>query len=156
MMRWQGKRGFVWLLNAWLGVAVMTVFGCGSGGYSGPTGTVTGKVTLDGNPVPPGCTVSFVSPDGFTASAKVGADGSYKLLNVDKPEIPVATYKVAVAQPAADMSGADYDQYMSAEGGAAAKAAPEAIPAKFQTVDASGLSYDVKEGPNPINIELKK
>jgi len=155
-MRRQGKRSFVWLSTAGLGLAMIAVWGCGSGGYSGPTGTVTGKVTLDGNPVPQGCAVTFVSPSGFTASGKVGGDGSCTLMNMDKPAIPAATYKVAVAQPAADMSGADYDKYMSAEGGQAAQAAPEAIPAKYQTVDTSGLSYDVKEGPNSIDIELKK
>lgn len=156
MMRRYGKRGFFWLSNAWLGVAVIAVLGCGSGGYSGPTGTVSGKVTLDGAPVPQGCVVSFVSPAGFTASATVGADGSYTLQSADKSSIPAATYKAAVAQPAADMSGADYDKYMSAEGGQAAQAPAAAIPAKYQTVDASGLSYDVKEGPNTLNIELKK
>ncbi len=156
MMRRDGTRGFFWLSNACLGAAVIAVLGCGSGGFSGPTGTVTGKVTLDGAPVPQGCVVSFVSPAGFTASATVGADGSYTLRSGDKADIPAANYKVAVAQPAADMSGADYDKYMSAEGGQAAAAPAATIPAKYQTVDASGLSYDVKEGPNPINIELKK
>jgi hypothetical protein len=155
MMRRQGKDGFVWFLTALVGAAWMTVLGCGPGGYSGPTGIVTGKVTLDGNPVPQGCAVSFVSSDGFTASAKVGADGAYTLLNVDKPEIPVASYKVSVAQPAAEVSGADYDKYMT-EGGGEAKPEPEAIPAKYQTTETSGLSADVKEGPNTINLELKK
>jgi hypothetical protein len=156
MVRRQGKRGFVWLFTAVVGAALTTFIGCGPGGYSGPTGTVTGKVTLDGEPVPQGCAVSFVSPAGFTASAKVGAGGSYTLLNVDKPEIPVASYKVAVAQLAAEVSGADYDKYMSAGGGGEAKSAPEAIPAKYQTAETSGLSFDVKQGPNTFNIELKK
>lgn len=156
MVRRQEKYGFVWLFTALAGLVLMTLAGCGPGGYSGPTGTVTGKATLDGAPVQSGCVVSFVSDAGFTASAKVGAGGSYTLMNVDKPEIPVASYKVAVAQPAAEISGADYDKYMSAEGGGEAKTAPETIPAKYQNAETSGLSFDVKQGPNTINIELKK
>ena len=91
MVRRQGKCGFVWFFSALVGAALATFIGCGPGGYSGPTGTVTGKVTLDGESVPQGCAVTFVSAAGFTASAKVGAGGSYTLLNVDKPEIPVAS-----------------------------------------------------------------
>ncbi len=154
MTRRQGEQSFVWLSTVLVAAALTAFTGCGPG--SGPTGTVTGKVTLDGEPVPQGCAVTFVSSAGFTASAKVGAGGSYTLLNVDKPAIPVASYKVAVAQPAAEVSGADYEKYMSPDGGGGAKTAPETIPAKYQSTETSGLSFDVKEGPNTINIELKK
>ena len=155
MMGRRGHGSCVWIATVVLGFAITVTGGCSKGGYSGPTGTVTGKVTLDGKPVPAGCLVTFVSEAGFTASGKVGADGSYTLLNVDKPEIPTATYNVGVTQPSAEVSGADYDKYMSAGGAEEPKAAPATIPAKFQSSTTSGLSFGVKEGPNTINIDLK-
>jgi hypothetical protein len=100
--------------------------------------------------------VSFISDAGYVASGKVGAGGAYTLLDVDKPEIPVATYKVAVSPPAEQMSGDDYDKYMSAEAGGDTQAATEVIPGRYASHATGGLSFDVKQGPNTINIELKK
>lgn len=135
--------------------SLVLLCGCSSGGYRGPTGTVSGKVTLDGAPVPQGCVVSFVSPAGHVGSAVVDADGKYQLGTKDNPNIPVATYNVAVSPPAQQMSQADYDKYMS--GGAAAKtAAPSVIPEKYTATATSGLTKEVKQGPNTINIELTK
>jgi len=154
-MQHRGNCGLVGVLIGLCVLAMTVTGGCSKGGYSGPIGTVTGKVTLDGKPAPQGSAVTFLSEAGYTGSAKVGADGSYTLMNVDKPELPVATYKVAVAQPASEMSGADYDKYMSSGGGGEAKTEKAAIPAKYQNTETSGLSFDVKEGPNTINIDLK-
>jgi hypothetical protein len=156
MISFRGHGSLVCLAVGVLAFATIVSGGCSKGGYSGPTGTVAGKATLDGKPVPQGCVVTFMSDAGFTASGKVGADGSYTLLNVDKPAIPVASYKVSVAQPATEISGADYDKYMSPGGGSEAQSAPEAIPAKYQSRETSGLTFDVKEGPNTFNIELTK
>ena len=154
-MQHRGNCGLVGVLIGLCVLAMTVTGGCSKGGYSGPIGTVTGKVTLDGKPAPQGCAVTFLSEAGHTGSAKVGADGSYTVMNVDKPEMPVGKYKVAVAQPASEMSGADYDKYMSAGGGGEAKTEKATIPAKFQNTETSELSFDVKEGPNTINIDLK-
>ena len=137
------------LVSGFLGL--LTCTGCGK---SVPSGTVTGKVLLEGKPVPAGCTVSFVS-DKFTAAGKVGTDGSYTLLDAGKPNIFAATYKVSVASPAQRMSDADYDKLMTAGGTGAAAPPPAVIPEKFQNPATSGLSYPVKEGLNTIDIDLK-
>lgn len=137
--------------------------GCGPGGYSGPTGTVSGTVTLNSEAVPAGCNVSFVSDQGFSATGTVESGGSYKLSRVGKAgevldTIPVATYKVSISPPA-EASEADYDKMMEEEstsgGDAEAEAGQEVIPAKYQTTETSGLSKEVKEGSNTIPIELE-
>lgn len=71
MLELRGKRRGVWLLIGVLGFAVAISGGCSNGGYRGPTGTVTGMVTLDGKPVPQGCLVSFVSAEGFANTINI-------------------------------------------------------------------------------------
>jgi hypothetical protein len=167
VLRILDRRPTAWAIVATIGAVL--VAGCGPGGYSGPTGTVSGTVTLNGDPVPEGCSVSFVSEEGaHTASGTVGAGGAYKL-SVVGPEgrsndVPAATYKVCVTPPAAagaggSAEGADYEKMMeeSAAGGdePTTEAETEAIPAKYQSTTTSELTFPVKEGPNTIDIELQ-
>lgn len=136
-------------------LAVATAIGCSKGGYSGPTGTVTGKVTVGGQPAPAGALVSFMSDKGHAASGQVGPGGAYTVLYGGKSDIPAETYKVAVSaasQPA--MSEADYEKMM-ATGGTPPPAPKSPIPEKFANPSTSGLSYEVKAGANTIDIELK-
>jgi len=132
--------------------------GCQPKGYSGPTGTVSGKVTVGEKPAPDGCVVTFIGETGgHVASGKTGAGGAYQLACGGKPEVPAVKYKVSVTPPAqGEMSQADYDKMM-AEGGAKPEAkAPESpIPAKYQNPGTSDLLHEVKPGANTINIELK-
>lgn len=142
-----------------LGLAFFS--GCGDG-YSGPTGTVAGSVMFNGNPVPTGSTVSFVSDEGFVASGRVEDGGSYKLEIAGKgPNIPAATYKVMVSPPATGgVSGtdADYAKYMESvnpnDMGKVAKPA-EAFPSKYVSTGTSDLEFPVNAGENTINVELK-
>ncbi|HUT88246.1 MAG TPA: carboxypeptidase-like regulatory domain-containing protein [Thermoguttaceae bacterium] len=136
--------------------------GCSPGGYSGPVGTVTGTVTLNGEPVPAGCTVTFISDDGHAASGKVGPGGSYQLsAGAEGNNVPAATYKVSITPPGkADASEADYDKMMEAESAGEAsqeetQPAEEVIPAKYQTTGTSGLSFEVKAGSNTIDVPLE-
>lgn len=155
----------LWAVLAIAGLVLCS--GCAPGGYSGPTGTVTGTVTLNGEPVPQGCTVAFVSDAGHTASGQIGAGGAYQLSVVGKEgsktsDVPVATYKVSVSPPAGDeMSAAEYEKMMEEESAAAgepkaeAPAEAEVIPAKYQSSGTSELSFEVKEGSNTIDIPLE-
>jgi hypothetical protein len=74
----------------------------------------------------------------------------------------VATYKVGVTPPPApEMSDADYEKMMEAESAGdmpkqeESEAPAEVIPAKYQSPATSGLSYEVKQGGNEINIPLE-
>lgn len=148
-----------WAIAVTMGA--MLVAGCGSDGYSGPTGTVSGAVTLGGEAVAEGCSVTFISDEGFTAVGVVGEGGNYQLSAGDTgDQIPVATYKVMVSDPPGpEMSEADYDKMMESSGEETAASSDEAsgavIPTKYQITSTSELSFGVKEGPNTINIELQ-
>ncbi len=158
-------RGFrPWAVLVVIGILVCS--GCQPGGYSGPTGTVSGTVTLNGEPVPQGCTVVFIADAGHTATGQVGPGGTYSLSVVGKSgkssAVPVANYKVCVSPPAKEAAESeDYEAMMdrSASGEeqpqAQAPAQQEIIPAAFQSVTTSGLSYEVKEGPNTIDVKLE-
>ena len=70
----QSKRVFM----SGLVLAIMSLVGCGGGSTlpEGDTGTVTGKVTFNGKPVPEGASIVFLHKDrGITASSAIAADG---------------------------------------------------------------------------------
>ena len=74
--------------------------GCGNAGLSGPTGTVSGKVTYNGEPVPAGCSVTFMHQETSTpASGITSADGSYSLTMRGESEALAGDYKVSVSPP---------------------------------------------------------
>ena len=133
--------------------------GCGSG-HSGPTGTVRGTVTLNGEPVPAGTGVVFVSDDGFSASGQVDAGGTYELSSANTgTRIPAVSYKVMISAPSGDEVTAeetDYEAMMeaSASGQAPSAATPSAVPAKYGSTATSGLTFTVDAGDNTIAIEL--
>jgi hypothetical protein len=151
-------------------VGALILAGCGSGGYSGPTGTVSGTVTLNGDPVPQGSTVVFLSDAGHTASGQIGAGGSYSLSVVGKSgkcsAVPVASYKVFVTPPAkgGGVMSEDSEEYAAMmESSASGEEQPagesaaeeEVIPAKFQSAATSDLVFEVKKGPNTIDVTLE-
>ena len=148
-----------------LGLVVLLA-GCEADGYSGPTGTVSGTVTLNGEPVPQGCTVVFIADAGHTASGEVGAGGEYSLSMTGKSgqtnAIPAAKYQVCVTPPAGEETSEDYEAMMeqSASGeGQASQEGPaqeEVIPAAFRSTGTSNLAYEVQEGQNTIDIQLEQ
>ncbi len=150
------RRRQVWTLLAIVGMA--SCAGCGSGGHSGPTGTVDGTVTINGRPVPPGTTVAFVSDQGHAAAGVVGSEGDYQLLvGGTGKRIPVATYKVTVIAADEELSEEEQKAMMgpSAYGQKPSRPAEEVIPAKYQNAATSGLTYPVTEGTNTIDIKLE-
>jgi len=136
------------------------VSGCG-GGYSGPQGTVTGTVTLNGNPVEPGTLVTFIATEGFAASGIVEGGGAYTVSIPNKgTKIPAVNYKVMVSAPVVggvSEEGDDYEKYMGSVNPDATPSGGQSaakIPGKYSSTGTSGLSFDVTEGDNTINIEL--
>jgi hypothetical protein len=146
-----------WLV---LSALLVTAGGCGSDGYSGPTGTVRGTVTLNGEPVPAGTGVVFVSDEGFSASGQVDAGGAYELSSANSGKrVPAVSYKVMISAPSGGEGTAeetDYEAMMeaSASGQASSAAALSAIPAKYGSTATSGLTFTVDAGDNTIAIEL--
>jgi hypothetical protein len=110
--------------------------GCGSGGP--PSGTVSGKVTLNGQPLSDGVVVFTDSAAGVGASASLNERGIYHL-----PSIPVSSYDVAIQPPPAPPP----DEMP--------KVLPKSpIPEPFRDAETSPLKATVNQGPNTADFSL--
>jgi hypothetical protein len=118
------------------GMLAAAVCGCDA-----KTGTVAGKVTVDGKPAV-GATVIFGGENHMTAAAIVRDDGTY-----EAPGVPVGPVTIA----------------LTPDTGAKLKTLPDfggqpvpspAIPERYTNASTSGLTLTVKGGPNEFNIEM--
>lgn len=141
-------------------VMLVSFVGCNKG-KSGPTGTISGKLTLNGQAPPAETQIQFISNEG-ASGATVAADGSFTLMGVY-----VGSYKVMVTPGAGSDGGGAMDpeaamKMVAGEGGEG-KASNEAafdgtgsIPAKYTDIATSGISFDVKEGNNDFVLDMKE
>jgi hypothetical protein len=133
-------------------LSFVVIAGCGG---SGPTGTVTGKVTKDGQPV--AAQVSFKGETGTASGVSDAATGVYTLSTGESNAIVAGKYQIAVSDIVAsesDPAAADYAKMM--EGGNSASTAKAAVvPAKYNSFGSSGLECTVTEGPNTVDITLE-
>lgn len=129
------------------------VVGCSSDGKGPKLGYVTGKVTLDGEPLV-GASVRIQPENGAPAMGLVGKDGKYEMIyKTDKPGAPVGTSQifVALAYPEPEL---DYDMDPAKAAVLREKAAAKTgIPKKWR--DGSN-TITVAPGSNTFNIELIK
>lgn len=136
---------------------LVSAVGCGSDGLSGPTGTVTGKVTYNDAPVPAGCVVTFVNQESsLPATGVVAADGTYTLTMKGEGQVTVGPYKISISTAADETDiTADEEAYAAQMmGGDAASSKPPPFPAIYFSPITSGLSYTVTEGENTHDIPL--
>jgi len=143
--RWAGAF-LVWPL-------LLALVGCGRGG-----GTVSGKVTFNGQPVPSG-TVTFVSADGHAFPTIIQEDGSYVVEHVATGP---ATITVVTPPPPAPPPRSTPKGSPGAGSDTSAEAAgmkPQikvvSVPAKYADPKTSGLSYTVTSGSQTYDIPLK-
>jgi len=131
------------LLGGIIALTLSVFSGCGGGDEKadvGPTGTVTGAVTLKGVPLAK-ARINFTNSKlGAGSSGALGSDGTYTL---DEP-LPVGLYNVFVSfefSPEALKEGPT-DLLKS-------------IPKKYRSAATSKLTADVKEDSNKYNFDLK-
>jgi hypothetical protein len=135
-----------WLVGAVLMVGALGMPGCGT-----PRGTVTGKVTMGGKPVPLAM-VTFHGKDSkgkdIQSNAQTGLDGSYHVTGVLAGEMTITVESVnpptnvAVPPPKGlDIKAGD-------------PVPPAAIPKKYLVVTTSPLKYTVKAGSQDYPIDL--
>jgi hypothetical protein len=107
--------------------------------WLGRGGTVFGKVTYRGQPVPTG-KVSILSEDGVVCSGDIRADGRYIVYRV-----PPGAAKFAVAV------------YPAAAPGPVLVSAPRPVPVprRYRDFDTSGLILSVTRGGQLFHIELR-
>jgi hypothetical protein len=146
-------RGHGWLL--FLAVCA----GCSSSSQ----GTISGKVTYHGKPVPAGTVVFVPQVQGGSFAAPI-RDGQYKLENC-----PVGPAKIAVSSKqaiTAPMKGMmsktkpppEIEEKLGrgapAEGASSNNAPTASIPPRYQDPEKSGLSYTVKSGSQVHDIDI--
>jgi hypothetical protein len=99
---------------------------------------VSGKVTLNGQPLSDGVVVFTDSAAGVGASASLNERGIYHL-----PSIPVSSYDVAIQPPPAPPP----DEMP--------KVLPKSpIPEPFRDAETSPLKATVNQGPNTADFSL--
>jgi hypothetical protein len=129
--------------------AIMACAGCGGAPEGPPVGAVTGQVTFEGKPVQAG-QVSFVSDkEGRLFTSNIQS-GGYKLVSQFGNGIPVGTYNVRVTPPAAEPASLApaADEKPKVEDA-------QDIPKKYRDPATSGLTAEVKAGPNTLNFDMK-
>jgi hypothetical protein len=146
-------RGHGWLL------LLAACAGCSSS----TQGTISGKVTYQGKPVPAGTVVFVPQVQGGSFVARI-RDGQYKLENC-----PVGPAKIAVSTPANTdpmkrMMGGKMKRPPEIQEklkggapavGAASNDAPTiSIPPRYQDPEKSGLTCEVKGGSQVYDIDL--
>jgi hypothetical protein len=133
---------------AFLLLLVLAFSGC-----SRPKGTVTGKVSYNGEAVPSG-TVAFYGKDDEVSSAPIGPDGTY-----EATKVPLGEVKVTVTTPPPpDPSAAERlkKNPMVIERGITIKQEKVvSVPRKYNLPGTSGIRLTVTQGSQPFDITLK-
>lgn len=134
--------------------------GCGPSGP--PLGTVSGTVTMDGQPLSNALVTFTPAEGGRSSTGKTDASGKYELAFVESKGALIGTHKVSVTTIAEVAASApvssDSEEYAKqAMGGSqsdydSAKVT-EPIPAKYNT--ATTLTFEVKSGSNTYDIPLE-
>jgi hypothetical protein len=137
-------------------------------GCSGSKGTITGKVTYQGQALTGGI-VLFVSTAGNgTGRSTIGSDGSYTIENMPAGMAKIAIDTRSAQRPAAGSKGPPGNM-MPPEGAKVPDAAKKsgvygsrgrsgnavAIPENYADPEKSGLEYMVTGGAQTHNIDLK-
>lgn len=134
--------------------AALWTSGCGGGGLpEGASGTVGGKVTYNGQPVPTGCVVSFIGPKGITGSGATDSGGTYRISMRDGDKVLAGSYKVSVSPPQAAPLSDEEAMKASMEGKPTVKEVKE-VPEKYRSPESSPLTFEVKAGANTFDIDM--
>lgn len=144
-----------------LGISSAILSGCNGGPRAGgPTGTVTGRVTIGGQPLEEQVVVTFLGQDGSPATALTAPDGRYELTIHTSRSIPVGHYKIGISpyDPTESAASAPVDprQVLDVKTGASTARTQwnSQVPAKYGNPATSGLEWDVKVGQNSIDIDI--
>jgi hypothetical protein len=129
--------------------------GCQQGVDYGPTGTVSGKLTMEGKPLLPQTQVVFMHAEkGYAAFGNTDSAGSYKIISWNDGNLPIGKYQVMIQAPAgSDPDSVSAEQMLEPQMDGIKEAE---FPFKYRQTSTSGLSYEVKAGENSIDIDLTK
>ncbi len=143
---------------ALLGVLSLCV-GCGSSSRDEETVTVSGKVTVNGQPVPPNSVIIMESKMiGVSQTIDIAEDGTFT--SSDSKPLPVGTYTVAVRPKESggeeEMDEAAYEKMMDDADGGKPSNAPEdyPVPPKYRKIMTSDRKVDITAETNDLTIDF--
>lgn len=131
-----------WRVAVVAGLLGLGLVGCGGSG-KGPTGTVSGQVTLNEQPLTSGYIVLTSPKQGNAAGSKLDGKGGFNLTD----PLPIGDYVVTVTPPPVETSP------LTTPAGAASPKSN--IPEKYRTEAKSDLKFTVKAGANTAKFDLK-
>lgn len=109
--------------------------------------SVSGTVTFQGKPFPAGAgTVCFFCKEqDSSARCTIKEEGKY----VFPTALPVGNYQVWIGDPPSPGPGGEMGGFVPKP------PAKVNFPKKYRSYETSGLTFDVKKGPNEFNITLE-
>jgi hypothetical protein len=122
--------------------------GCSGGPKLPPLVSVTGKVTVAGQPATGG-NVGLLPvdkgtlPEGVVASGPIDGTGNYKIMTNGKDGAPVGQYKVTVSPPMTPGMGGNMREIME-------------LYKRYSSAKDTPLHIDVKENGGPYDLDIKK
>jgi hypothetical protein len=142
-----------WLLFPVL-LGSVALVGCGQS-----TGTIKGKVTLNGAAVKGG-TVSFTGANKVARASEISEDGSYIIEKMPTGEVKITVETESLAQRMNAMTPRysappEMKEYKTGPDPEDAKRRYVKIDPKYASAETSGLTYTVKSGSQTHDIEIK-
>jgi hypothetical protein len=145
-------RRFPLSISGALVLALLMTFACGCEAQRRrPIGTVSGKVSLQGEPLgADGCVIFCDAAGNTSLMANLAEDGSFTIRSHDEPGLPVGEYRVAISpqlvSPGDPMLVERPDRRVRPK---------SRIPKRYWEFSTSGLTVLVNEGRNPpLHFEL--
>ena len=120
-------------------LSLMLLVGCGRS-----PATVTGVVSMDGQPLQRGNVGFAPVSGGMKATSRIQSDGSYELSTNRDSGLQLGDYQVTVVSREPGES----------KGSGPPMPGKTLIPIRYGRVKTSKLNYTVESGSNTINIEL--
>jgi hypothetical protein len=137
----------------------LTLAGCGGGGAGlpeGETGTVSGIVKLEGEPVEQGTSISFMrDSDGAIATGVCDAGGGYALQMKGGLSIVAGTYRIAVTAPSPTTGMTDEQAMELSMANKLPEEGDSKIPARYRNLTESTILFEVKPGANTFDLDMK-
>jgi len=131
----------------------VALVGCGDG--LGPTGTVSGNVTYNGEPLAPEHAVALMNLEtGYACQGYTDAEGNYTLDSWNDGELPIGTYSVQISPPLGAViesatGGEGEDEFVDRQVGEVT------YPRRYTAYGASETSFEVKEGENTFDLDME-
>jgi len=142
-----------------LGCVLLAAWGCGKSHDYGPSGTVEGRLTHNGSVLSPETKVVFIhSHNGVAAFGSTDSDGKYKIRTPHGDQVPIGPYRVMIQPPESELGGEEEpsaEDLLNDPNINRPQPNKSGFDFKYRQVSTSGLEYDVQEGKNTYEIDLK-